>query len=126
MRRLVIDLDGTITRDDPGRDHAGKEPDPEAVARLRESRAQGFAIVLHAARSMRADGSAAGPIGAHALPAVADRPRRHDIPCDGIHPGTPRCGTEGFRVDDRAVRPDAFPNPGLPGSRALIGGAAGG
>ena len=33
---------------------------------------------------------------------------RHQIPYDEIHVGKPWCGTEGFYVDDKAVRPSEF------------------
>jgi capsule biosynthesis phosphatase len=108
MKRLVLDLDGTITRDDPGRSYADKEPDHQVVARMREYKALGFTIVVHTARSMRSFGNSVGLIAAHTLPVIIDWLKAHDIPYDELHVGKPWCGTEGFYVDDRAIRPREF------------------
>jgi capsule biosynthesis phosphatase len=103
-----MDLDGTITVDDPRRSYAEKEPDPEVVARMREYRAMGFTIVIHTARSMRSFGNSLGLITAHTLPVIIDWLKTHEIPYDEIQIGKPWCGTEGFYVDDRAIRPREF------------------
>ena len=108
MKRLVMDLDGTITRDDPTRSYADKEPDAAVVARMREYRAQGFEIVIYSARNMRTYDNSVGKITAHTLPVIVEWLNRHDVPYDEIHVGKPWCGLEGFYVDDRAIRPNEF------------------
>jgi capsule biosynthesis phosphatase len=42
------------------------------------------------------------------LPVIIEWLRRHDVPFDELHVGKPWCGTDGFYVDDRAVRPSEF------------------
>jgi capsule biosynthesis phosphatase len=64
MKRLIIDLDGTITRDDPSVSYADREPVPEVVAKLHHYRAQGFEIVIHSARNMRTYQGQVGKINA--------------------------------------------------------------
>ena len=108
MKRLVIDLDGTITNDDPSLDYADKQPNYDVVARLRAYQEMGFTIVIHTARNMRSFDNSLGLINAHTLPVIVEWLRRHEIPYDEIHVGKPWCGTEGFYVDDRAVRPAEF------------------
>ncbi len=103
-----MDLDGTITRDDPTRGYADKEPDPEVVLQIRAYHALGYAIIIYSARNMRTYANSVGKINAHTLPVIIDWLRRHDIPYDEVHVGKPWCGTEGFYVDDRAVRPSEF------------------
>jgi capsule biosynthesis phosphatase len=125
LKRLVIDLDGTITRDDPGRGYADKEPNPEVVAQLRSYRDMGFAIVIYSARNMQTFGNAVGKINAHTLPIIIDWLRRHDIPFDEIHVGKPWCGREGFYVDDRAIRPSEFVSLTLEQIHELLGQTAG-
>ena len=56
--------------------------------------------------------------------AVIDWLRRHDVPFDEIHVGKPWCGTEGFYVDDRAVRPSEFLSLSRGQIAALIAGEA--
>ncbi|AWB26056.1 HAD-IIIC family phosphatase (plasmid) [Methylobacterium currus] len=121
MKRLVMDLDGTITREDPTIDYADKVPDPEIVARMREYRDMGFAIVIYSARNMRTFENSVGKITAHTVPVIIDWLKRHDIPYDEIHVGKPWCGTDGFYVDDRAVRPSEFVSLTREQILALIG-----
>jgi capsule biosynthesis phosphatase len=121
MKRLVVDLDGTITREELGGTYSDKQPDAELVARLREYKALGFEIVIYTARNMRTFGNSIGKINAHTLPIIIDWLRRHDVPFDEIHVGKPWCGTDGFYVDDRAVRPSEFVRLSLEEIRELIG-----
>lgn len=108
MKRLVLDLDGTITVDDPSKSYEEKLPNSAVVARIREYKAEGFQIVVATARNMRTYGASVGHINAHTLPVVIDWLRRHDIPYDEIHVGKPWCGHDGFYVDDKAIRPSEF------------------
>ncbi|MFN3572809.1 MAG: HAD-IIIC family phosphatase [Phenylobacterium sp.] len=108
MKRLVFDLDGTLTIDDPQVDYAERRPNLEVVEKLREYRALGFEIVICSARNMRTFGGQLGKINVHTLPVILDWLARHDVPYDELHVGKPWCGTEGFYIDDKAVRPSEF------------------
>jgi capsule biosynthesis phosphatase len=125
MKRLVLDLDGTITQDDPSREYADKEPDHDVVARMRDYRARGFTIVVNTARSMHSFKNSVGLITAHTLPVIIDWLKTHDIPYDEIHVGKPWCGTEGFYVDDRAIRPNEFVSMSLEEIHKLLEPQAG-
>ena len=108
MKRLVIDLDDTLTVADsqlPYTDVAMRE---DVVARLREYKAKGFEVVIHTARNMRTHGGNVGKITVHTLPIITEWLEKHDIPFDEIWLGKPWCGKEGFYVDDKAIRPDEF------------------
>lgn len=120
MKRLVFDLDGTLTHDDPGVDYADRRPNVAVVARLRDYRAQGFEIVVCSARNMRTHAGQVGKINATTLPVILDWLARHDIPFDEIHVGKPWCGTEGFYIDDKAVRPSEFAALSLAEIHALL------
>jgi len=124
MKRLVFDLDGVLTIDDPDRSYADREPNLAVIAKLRDYRAQGFEIAIFTARNMRTFGGQIGKINANTLPTVIDWLRRHDVPFDEIHVGKPWCGDEGFYVDDRAVRPSEFVALSLEQIQALIAGQA--
>jgi len=108
MKRLVFDLDGTLTHDDPALPYAERRPQAEIVARLRDYHAQGFEIVICSARNMRTHGGQIGRINAQTLPVILEWLARHEIPYDEIHVGKPWCGADGFYVDDKAVRPSEF------------------
>lgn len=108
MKRLVLDLDGTITVDDHERDYAKKMPNAAVIAKVREYKALGFEIIIQTARNMNSYNNSVGKISAHTLPVIIDWLKQHDVPFDEIHVGKPWCGFDGFYVDDRAIRPDEF------------------
>ncbi len=107
LKRLVIDLDHTITSGDNA-DYTEVSPRPSVVTRLREYKASGFEIVIHTSRNMRTYEGNIGKIVAHTTPTIIAWLQRHDVPFDEIWVGKPWCGTEGFYVDDKAIRPDEF------------------
>ncbi len=108
MKRLVFDLDGTIALDDPARAYAEREPNRALIEKLRQYKAQGFEIVIASARNMRTHQGNVGKINALTLPVILDWLTRHEVPFDEVHVGKPWCGTEGFYIDDKAVRPSEF------------------
>ncbi|MFB2351434.1 hypothetical protein ACETUS_30055, partial [Priestia megaterium] len=77
-------------------------------------------IIICTARNMRTHGGQLGKINALTLPIVLDWLARHDIPYDEIHVGKPWCGTGGFYVDDKAVRPSEFATLTYEEIRALL------
>lgn len=125
MKRLVFDLDGTLTLDDPQVDYAERQPNLAVVEKLREYRALGFEIVICSARNMRTYGGQVGKINAHTLPVILDWLARHDVPYDEIHVGKPWCGTEGFYIDDKAIRPSEFASLSLEEIADLLAREAG-
>lgn len=108
MKRLVFDLDGTIALDDPARPYAEREPNRPLIEKLKQYKAEGFEIVIASARNMRTHQGNIGKINALTLPIILDWLARHGVPFDEVHVGKPWCGTEGFYVDDKAVRPSEF------------------
>ena len=108
MKRLVFDLDGTLTHDDPSVGYAERRPNQAMVKKLRAYQAEGFEIVICSARNMRTYQGQVGKINANTLPVILDWLAAHGIPFDEVHVGKPWCGTEGFYIDDKAVRPSEF------------------
>ncbi|QGY39573.1 capsular biosynthesis protein [Pseudodesulfovibrio cashew] len=107
MKRLVFDIDGTLTMQD-GAPYPEATPRADVIERLRRYHADGFEIILFTSRNMRTHQCSVGRITAKTLPIILDWLERHDIPYDEIHVGKPWCGTEGFYIDDRAIRPSEF------------------
>lgn len=121
MKRLVIDLDGTITRGDNS-NYSEVQPNSNVVDRMRQYKSKGFEIVIHTSRNMRTYEGNPGKITANTVPIIIEWLNRHDIPYDEIWVGKPWCGFEGFYVDDRALRPDEFANMSLDEINNLLGG----
>ncbi len=105
MKRLVFDLDGTLTHDDGDVPYDKKVPRADVVQRLRDYHAKGFTIVIASARNMQTHKSSVGLINAKTLPVMLAWLDEHDIPYDEIHVAKPWCGNDGFYIDDKAIRP---------------------
>lgn len=121
MKKLVMDLDRTLTDPDDGAGYAHKAPNKEVVAALRRYRLQGWEISIYSSRNMRTYAGQLGKINALTLPGIITWLDKHDIPYDEVHVGKPWCGQDGFYVDDRAVRPDEFVGKTYAEIRALLG-----
>lgn len=123
MRRLVFDLDGTLTHIDPKRGYDEVLPNEDVVLKLREYKAAGYEIIIQTARNMNTHSNSVGKITALTLPIVIDWLNRHGIPFDEIHVGKPWCGHNGFYVDDRAIRPSEFISMSADEIAELLGNA---
>ena len=119
MKRIVIDLDDTICTTANG-DYKNSIPKPEVIARLLELKAQGFEIAISTSRNMRTYNGNVGKINANTLPVIIEWLKINQVPYDEIYTGKPWCGTEGFYVDDRALRPNEFSSLSLEEIRILL------
>ncbi|MBY5947409.1 HAD-IIIC family phosphatase [Photobacterium rosenbergii] len=107
MKKLIVDLDGTITKANTS-DYKNVEPNSELIETLREYKNNGFSIIISTARNMRTYEGNVGKINIHTLPIITEWLDKHKVPYDEILVGKPWCGHEGFYIDDRAVRPSEF------------------
>jgi capsule biosynthesis phosphatase len=107
MRKLIVDLDGTLTQANTS-DYRNVLPKEEVIEQLREYKKQGFEVVISTARNMRTYEGNVGKINIHTLPVITDWLDRHSVPYDEILVGKPWCGHEGFYIDDRSIRPSEF------------------
>ncbi|EEV5581794.1 capsular biosynthesis protein [Escherichia coli] len=110
MKKLIIDIDMTLTK---GKGPIGYEDaivNEELVAKLRGYKKQGFTIVLNTSRNMNSYNNNIGLINKNTLPIIINWLDENNIPYDEIYVGKPWCGHEGFYVDDKAIRPSEFIN----------------
>lgn len=110
MKKLIIDIDMTLTK---GKGDIGYEDalvNHELVIKLKEYKEQGFSIVLNTSRNMNSYNNNVGLINKNTLPIILKWLEDNDIPYDEIYVGKPWCGHEGFYVDDKAIRPSEFIN----------------
>jgi capsule biosynthesis phosphatase len=124
VKRLIVDLDGTLTIDENGVSYQEKKPNQAIIDQLIEYKKSGFSIVISTARNMRTYDGNIGLINKHTLPTIMEWLDRHKVPYDEIIVGKPWCGHDGFYVDDRAVRPDEFATLNYSEIRSLLGLAA--
>ncbi len=124
MKRIIIDLDGTITSKETS-DYDGVIPNTNVVEALRKYRDDGFDIVIHTSRNMRTYEGNVGKINVHTLPKIINWLEKHAVPYDEIVVGKPWCGFEGFCVDDKTIRPSEFASMSYEEIRDMLSSEAG-
>lgn len=107
MKKIVIDLDGTLTMD-AETSYSEKPLNREVIEACRKYKQLGFEIIISTSRNMRTYGGNIGKINVHTLPTIITWLEEHNVPYDEIHLGKPWCGFDGFYVDDKAIRPSEF------------------
>lgn len=107
MKKIVIDLDGTLTIDGPV-DYKNKLPNMDVVQQLIKYKSNGYYIVINTARNMKTFSGSVGLINVKTLPIILEWLESNNIPFDEVIVGKPWCGEGGFYVDDRAIRPSEF------------------
>ncbi|MCD8521824.1 MAG: HAD-IIIC family phosphatase [Saccharospirillaceae bacterium] len=107
MKRLVFDLDNTLTIEGTG-DYHNVMPRLDMIEKLRDYKAQGFEIIISTSRNMRTYNASVGKITANTLPVIFEWLAKHNVPYDEIHIGKPWCGNDGFYIDDKSIRPSEF------------------
>ena len=108
MKRLVFDLDDTLTINQAGLPYPEQRPNLPIIEKLREYQGMGFEIIIFTARNMRSYNGSVGKINAVTLPIIVEWLSKHNVPYDESHIGKPWCGHDGFYVDDKAIRPSEF------------------
>jgi capsule biosynthesis phosphatase len=107
MKKLVVDLDGTITLGNTA-DYKNVLPNIDLITQLKKYKINGFSIVIATARNMRTYDGNIGKINIHTLPTIIAWLDKHGVPYDEIIVGKPWCGHDGFYIDDRSIRPSEF------------------
>ena len=107
MKRIVIDLDATLTLETDDA-YPDKLVNNDVLRSCRYYKEQGFEIVIATSRNMRTYDGNVGKINANTLPIIIEWLNKHQVPYDEIYIGKPWCGLDGFYVDDKAIRPSEF------------------
>lgn len=119
MKKLIVDLDGTITESNTS-DYRKVKPNHAVILKLKEYKENGFQIIINTARNMRTYDCNIGKINIHTLPTILEWLNEHEVPYDEVIVGKPWCGHEGFYIDDRAIRPSEFTSLTIEEITALI------
>tara|TARA_B100000941_G_C27980475_1_gene290785 strand:- start:43 stop:408 length:366 start_codon:yes stop_codon:yes gene_type:complete len=109
MKKIVIDLDNTITLGD-NIDYKIVSPNLDVINMMKNYKNKGFTICIFTARNMRTYSGNLKKISENTLPIIVKWLKKYDVPYDEIIIGKPWCGDEGFYVDDKAIRPNEFLN----------------
>lgn len=106
-KRLIVDLDNTITITEHG-DYVNSKAIQATIDKLKIYKDEGFEIVIFSSRNMRTYEGNVGKINIYTLPNIINWLNTHNVPYDEIIVGKPWCGYEGFYIDDSAIRPSEF------------------
>ena len=107
MKRLIFDLDNTISFAIDS-NYIDSKPDLAIINRMHTYKDKGFEIIISTSRNMRTYKGSIGKINILTLPIIIEWLDKHNVPYDEIIVGKPWCGTDGFYIDDRAIRPSEF------------------
>lgn len=106
--RLIVDVDGTLTIDEPAVSYADRKPRLAVIRKVNALYEKGVEIILYSARNMRTHEENLGKINKYTLPVLLQWLDRHSVKFHEIHMGKPWCGFEGFYVQQRSLRPRRF------------------
>jgi len=108
QKSIVIDVDNTLCVTDSSIPYSQREPKQKVIKKLQEYQKKGYYIIIETGRQMRTHKKNIGVINAQTLPTLINWLNKHNVPYDEIHIGKPWQGKEGFRVDDKTIRPNEF------------------
>ena len=110
MKKIICDLDNTITIDSSSNNYEQKLPNSQLIKKLKDYQNQGYEIIIFTARNMLTYQGDISRVQKNTLPKILTWLDDHGVPYDGIIVGKPFCGRDGFYVDDKAIRPSEFIN----------------
>ena len=82
MKKLIFDLDGTLTHECNG-DYQNAKPRLEVINQIRRYKEKGFEIVISTARNMRTYDGNIGKINKNTLPVIIEWLERNQVMYDG-------------------------------------------
>lgn len=104
---LVVDIDDTITIEEPGTPYPQKRPHKNLINKLWEYKNRGYEIILLSSRRMATcqndEAKVIKKTGMVTLKWLQD----NNVPFDGIRFGKPYA-QNGFYIDDKTIRPSEF------------------
>ena len=107
VKRIICDLDNTITIDASSESYDEKKANLEIIRKLNDYRELGYEICIFTARNMRTYEGDLQKITQYTVPIIEKWLNKYNVPYDELLIGKPWCG-EGFYIDDRAIRPSEF------------------
>lgn len=108
MKKLIVDIDMTITKGQGPHGYKDALVNYPVVEKLKAYQEEGFIIVLNTSRNMKTHDNNVGKINKFTLPIIMEWLEGNNIPYDEIYVGKPWCGDDGFYIDDKAIRPSEF------------------
>lgn len=103
--RIILDVDGTLTFDDPALDYPSRRPRLDVIERINHLHRCGIPVIVYSARNMRTYAANTGHINRHTIAPLVEWLDRHGVLYDELYVGKPWCGPDGFYVHQQSIRP---------------------
>jgi capsule biosynthesis phosphatase len=107
-RKIVLDLDGTLTIDDPSREYPEKKLNESIALAVRNARDNFGPIDIFSARNMRTYKGDLQKIESFTRPIAEKWLEEKGVSYDNLTLGKPWCGVGGYYVDDRNLSLEEF------------------
>jgi capsule biosynthesis phosphatase len=104
---VVIDLDNTITIEEPGTAYEEKKPNVPVIQKMKELASSGVSLIIYSSRRMETFRSNEAKVVADIADTTLQWLKKYQVPFDGLRFGKP-FAKNGFYFDDKALRPDEF------------------
>lgn len=105
-RKIIIDLDNTITDENPEISYENKDRNDEVVKTLKNLPKED--VIIFTARNMRSFNGDLQKINTITKPIAEEWLKKNNVEYDELIMGKPWCGEEGFYVDDKNLSIDEF------------------
>mgnify|MGYP003987985967 FL=1 len=92
MKRIILDLDNTLTLGDDSIPYDDLKPNVQMVNKLNVYKDKGFEILIYTSRNMNTYKNSIGKINANTLPNIISWLNKNDIHFDEVYIGKPWCG----------------------------------
>ncbi|MFT4622153.1 MAG: capsule biosynthesis phosphatase [Myxococcota bacterium] len=105
---VIVDLDGTLTVDDPSRPYPDKALNRAVAEAVAAAPGAGYRVMVMTARGMRTWKNDRAKVEEHVRPGVEAWLAKMQVRPEQVHVGKPWCGPRGFYVDDRNLHLEEF------------------
>ena len=106
-KSIVLDLDGTLIKLEE-KPYLDRKIINQIVDRIKEYKKKGFYVIIETSRNMNTYRQNVGLITKNTIPIIFEQLEKCGIPYDEIRIGKAWEGKNGFRVDDKTIRPTEF------------------
>lgn len=120
IQKIIIELDSTPTIESNA-PYEEKLPNRQVVETCWHYRKWGFLLSFLQLATCRALTGTTKIITKHKLPVILGWLSKHHVPYRDVIIGKPWCGSAGFYVDDKAIRPNEFISKNFQEVSALVG-----
>ena len=108
MKKIIVDLDGTITYDNSKLGYSDKDLNKQCLGAIEAAISMGYSAEIFTARNMRTYKGDLKLIKENTLPVIHKWLEKNNVPISTVNIGKPWCGEGGYYIDDKCLHPEEF------------------